>query len=469
MSTFQLVQRHEIMERCFKKVQKMVALCAIEALNRSLPETWFTDLIAEEKSKLNQSKFVPTLHIRKNDKVELKIDTPEKIDFQAVIKIITKNKNQRDPLVKLFSLSAGSLCDLGDKLIDLRNKIIAHEGAEEMLKDLHTRTPEEQQEIIYNYNLLMVGFIQFLSYFPTLQIGDDLPFYEQATQEWDDTKNRLKITRYAVEDVIQKENLPISPREFSAICSRIHITAYSERGDRYFFTDEYEKDIEAIRVISELQAQTPPAYPQPIVVAEKPAKKPPYVLVAVLIGVILLLVSLLMWALWLLPKWGGGSSTTPTTNAPVTTTAPAATPDGTTVGSAASTTTTAPAVPTGTHIRGEGSFGGLTLRIDQKASGTLFFTYENDDRMSYSLGWVNQAEVVIETSVKTYYGRVIANNTTHIIDKNASGEYMVNLSEDVEGVISRITINNVCPLDDRGLPSVMGSEGTSIRIPITYY
>ena len=468
MSTFQLMQRHEIMEGCFKKVQKMVALCAIEALNQSLPETWFTDLIADEQQKLNQKKFVPILHVRKNEKVELKIDTPEKIDFQAVIKIITKNKAQRDPLAKQFSLNTTALTDLGDKLIDLRNKIIAHEGAQEMLKDLHTRTPEEQQEIIYNYNLLMVGFIQFLSYFPTIQIGDDSPFYEQATQEWDNTKNRLKIVRYSVEQVIAEEHLPVSPREFSAICSRIHITAYSEKGQRYFFTDEYEKDIEAIRVIAELQQQATTPAPTPLFVQSKPQKKTPYALIAVLVGVILLLISLLMWVLWLLPQWSGSDDTTTTT----TVAAGTPLPSGTTVGSPSSDTgssaTTTVAVPTGTHIRGEGSFGGLTLRIDQKAAGTLMFTYENDHRMAYSLGWVNQAEVVIETSVKTYYGSVISNNMTHKIGKNASGEYMVSLPEDVEGVISRVTVNNVCPLDESGLPSIMGSEGTSIRIPITY-
>ena len=167
-----------------------------------------------------------------------------------------------------------------------------------------------------------------------------------------------------------------------------------------------------------------------------------------------------------MPKWGGNSSTTPTTNVAVTTTAPAAAPGSTTVGSAP---TTAPAAPTGTHIRGEGSFGGLTFRIDQKASGTLTFSYENDATMTYSLGWTNEAEVVIETSVKTYYGSVIANNFTHKIGKNATGQYLIRLNEDVEGVISRVTVNNVCPLDDSGLPSIMGSEGTSIRIPITYY
>lgn len=115
-------------------------------------------------------------------------------------------------------------------------------------------------------------------------------------------------------------------------------------------------------------------------------------------------------------------------------------------------------------IRGETTYGGLTLTIDQKLSGGIVVKYENDDDKAYSLGWVQNAKVQIKTSEANVEAQVA--KSTFKIDKDTTGSFVIEVKGEISGTVEEIVIHNVNALSKDGLPSFSQKDKT-IHIPIT--
>ena len=126
--------------------------------------------------------------------------------------------------------------------------------------------------------------------------------------------------------------------------------------------------------------------------------------------------------------------------------------------------TTAPAV---VKISGSATHNGLTFTVDQKLSNRFVIKVKNEDACAYSFGWVNPAEIVIETTTSTYFGKVDGWGNTKI-EAGSSGQLVVNIQEEIEGDIESITIQNINALNDRNLPVNGSTAGSVVDIYITY-
>ena len=81
---------------------------------------------------------------------------------------------------------------------------------------------------------------------------------------------------------------------------------------------------------------------------------------------------------------------------------------------------------------------------------------------------MQSAAVVIETDVNTYYCNVQGSSNTNKIAVGGKGRFTIVAEDDIEGTIKSITVENVLPLTDVGLPEMSNTVGFIMEIPITY-
>ena len=115
------------------------------------------------------------------------------------------------------------------------------------------------------------------------------------------------------------------------------------------------------------------------------------------------------------------------------------------------------------RIRGEGSYEGLKLTVDQAPSSGIRVSYENDEGNAFSLGWVKNAQVLIKTSDGSLEAHVA--QTSLKIEKETVGSFVIEVAGTISGTVEKIVIHDVYILSDNGLPK--GNSTQSITIPIT--
>ena len=125
---------------------------------------------------------------------------------------------------------------------------------------------------------------------------------------------------------------------------------------------------------------------------------------------------------------------------------------------------TAPNAATAKVIRGQGSYEGLLLTIDQKLSGGISVQYENSDANAFSLGWVETAKVTVKTTEGNVGGQVTKNGVK--IGKGTTGTFVIEISDEIPGTVQEIVIHNVNALNAMGLPDHT-KRNQNVTIPIT--
>ncbi len=106
-----------------------------------------------------------------------------------------------------------------------------------------------------------------------------------------------------------------------------------------------------------------------------------------------------------------------------------------------------------------GKLDKLILYTDSNPASTLEIIYENGDRYAYSLGWVQNAEVVLKTDKGNIFGSVMS--TSFKIGQNATGHFTVRFEDfDETATILEIRLNNILQLNN-GLPTP-GSVGDTL-------
>lgn len=444
--------------QCFDTIEKRVTLCATEVIDTAMSEknpNWFSAFRGKE------------LKLPENAIIERRHNTIRDLDFQPAIKLFLFRESKVDygdadtwnisyvfekyNLPRTYSADKPSrFKKIVGNLVFSRNELTGHLSAEEIEARLLTASEKELENIIFKYSECIHDLISFLSYFPDAKGIHPEPHFDYAKRLFAETEHKYDIAKYKMSEVIEKERLGISEDAFADFCRQIHVNTSTEMGIRYFETDDYDRVVRVIRTIIENGGAKPPAEPRPNYL-------PAIAIIATLLVVLTVLLILLI------PRLRGKTSDNDSSSSKPSYSQKA--PGNTSSGSSDIST---PTTSKKTKIKGEVSLGTLDLSIDQRVSNSFMINVKNNGSTRYALGWVQKANVVIETSEKTYYGTLVERPSTYI-DPGSTGVISINLEETIEGDIEKIIIKNIIPLSESGLPAQTGSTGLTAIMSIEYY
>ena len=467
----ELVEKSAILpKRCrdiaegFTEISDMTTTAGVTVIDTvlsGLDPDWFQKFKKEEKGVTPESNRIV------NETRDEKVPSPYNMDFQAVMKMFNFRKEKVEPINEAYSLGiTPSKYDSPflltvNNLIDVRNDIVGHLDAIQIKHKNNAKfDSEEEQRLIFKYREGVLECVTFLSYFKDVKDEDGQSFYEKARAVRRRLEKIYNVVQYPIDVAIKNERLRINVARFMEICNDVYINTSSESGKAYFYTDDYNHAIQVIRVVANLK-KTPEQRKNNLLLIL-------FVALAVAVAIIVMMLK---------PKDTNNITPQPpsqsqgTTSKEDTSSTTSSAPQnsssqGSSTVSTESSSSSKPVVP---KISGETTINdGLTLSINQSLSKTFKIAYKNESGKAYSLGWVQSAGVVIETTENTYYCNVQGSGNTNKIAVGGKGQFTVVVDEDIEGQIQSITIENILPLTEVGLPEHSNTVGTIAEIPITY-
>ncbi len=450
--------------QCFDTIEKRVTLCATEVIDAAMSEknpNWFSAFRGKE------------LRLPENSVIERRHNSIRDLDFQPAIKLFLYRESKVDygdadtwnisavfekyNLPRTFSADRPSrFKKLVSNLIFSRNELTGHLSAEEIEAMLLTATEKELEDIIFKYRESIQELISFLAYFPEVKGNHPVAHFEYAKNLLSETEKKYDIVKYHAIAVIGNEGLGVSENDFADICRNIRVNTSTVDGVLYFETDDYARTIQIIRAMLETRAAATAAAVQP-----EPERQRVNYLPAIAIILSLLLVLGILLAL-LIPRLSGNTDNTSSNPKPKNN-------KGTSVSASSDFSSSDPSSTSKKgKIRGEATIGTLTFTIDQKPSNVFGITVENSGGNSFCLGWVEKAQVVIETSEDTYYSTVYE-KPSFKIEPGSTKQFTVNFNGSLNGDIQKITIKNILPLSASGLPEGSDVVGYQAIINIEHY
>lgn len=111
-------------------------------------------------------------------------------------------------------------------------------------------------------------------------------------------------------------------------------------------------------------------------------------------------------------------------------------------------------------VSGSAEIDGLVFTVSKISGNTVTIDYENEQN-SFSIGWVQSADVTAETTNGTYYSYL---NDNHITIRPGDSDSFRVTFNDMSGDITKITISDIYLLSDRGLPSSRDGETVEITL-----
>ena len=465
-----LPQRCELASDCFFRLEEWVQLCALEIIDTAMSaknKGWYGSFKEQEKTESDPIiKELP----------DKKFETIYKLDFQAGMRMLHFRIKKLKPVFDAYNLDRSYQSDfqkLLKRLIDTRNDISGHLDADSIRSKYATMDSEEALRLLFRFREGILDFILFLSYFPDKCASDGIPYVEKARAEWNATEKLLHVYQYQVETVIENENLNFSVTQFAEFCKTLHIIYRSDdNGKSFFATDDYKRSVQAIRVLAANLPKEKPAEPIAVQPAPMPTTKKHHaaiVIAAVAVVAVLLVVIILLLVENVLdhPKTPPAIPNE-STQAQQNDTSGSNLPNTNDFEEQPETgnSSTAPSEIVIPRIKGSNILGGLQISVDQIPSAYLTFSYTNDEQQSFSLGWVDSASVIVETTAGQFTGYVSKNSVK--LDKNSTGTFSVTFDSNFTGTIQSITIKNILPLSDMGLPENASTTGLSMNIPISY-
>ncbi len=451
--------------QCFDTIEKRVTLCATEVIDAAMSEknpNWFSAFRGKE------------LRLPENSVIERRHNSIRDLDFQPAIKLFLYRESKVDygdadtwnisavfekyNLPRTFSADRPSrFKKLVSNLIFSRNELTGHLSAEEIEAMLLTATEKELEDIIFKYRESIQELISFLAYFPEVKGNHPVAHFEYAKNLLNETEKKYDIVKYHALAVIGNENLEVSEQDFAEICRNIRVNTSTVNGVLYFETDDYARTIQIIRAMLETRATAA------VVPRAEPTKEKVNYLPAISIIACLLLVLGILLAL-LIPRLTGNADNSSSNSNPKRNNKGTSFSDSSDSFSSDTSSTTS----TKSKIRGEATIGTLTFTINQKPSNVFSVTVENSGGASFCLGWVEKAQVVIETSEDTYYSTVYE-KPSFKIEPGSTKQFTVNFNGSINGEIQRITIKNILPLSASGLPEGSDVVGYQAIINVEYY
>ncbi|MBR5529735.1 MAG: hypothetical protein IKU57_04585 [Oscillospiraceae bacterium] len=443
------------------EIERLTAICGAYAIDSVMGKEWFAKF--KEQEVALEFKLATV-------KVDQK--TIFNNDFQGIVKIFRFREEEGDvrnylkspvlitPVFDAFNLPRkergrsvfSAICDT---LIANRN-LVHHLG----LDAANTENAYELKGNIYFLKKAIIDCVTFLQYFKDVTDPKGRPYIDLVYQKIEELEKTCNIVRYHTLAVIKNEDLKITPEKFAEICQDLYITTAVIKGIYYFETNDYESDLRAIKTVLKSKSNVP----------VKKSRWPAVVLaLSAVLVVVLVVIALLTGA----GNTSGSGDFAPGNSANISadngsqldpeedTTAQSTTePTATTEPS----TTTAPAV---VKISGSATHDGLVFTVNQKLSNRFVIKVNNSDECDYAFGWVSPAEVVIETTTSTYFGKVDGYGNVKIM-AGSSGQLVVNIEEDIEGEIESITLQNINALSKNGLPINGSQNGAVVDILISY-
>lgn len=445
--------------QCFDTIEKRVTLCATEVIDAAMSEknpNWFSAFRGKE------------IKLPENAIIERRHNSIRDLDFQPAIKLFLYRESKVDygdadtwnisavfdkyNLPRTYSADRPSrFKKLVSNLIFSRNELTGHLSAEEIEAMLLTASEKELEDIIFKYRESIQELISFLAYFPEAKGNHPVTHFEYAKNLLAETEKKYDIIKYHALAVIGNEKLEVSEQDFAEICRNIRVNTSTVNGVLYFETDDYARTIQIIKAMLETRA-TAAVVPRPESIKEKVNYLPAISIIACLLLVLGILLTLLI------PRLTGNSDNDSAGNGSEKRGA------STSVSSSDLSSTTSK----NGKIRGEATISTLTFTVDQKPSNVFSVTVKNSGSASFCLGWVEKAQVVVETSEDTYYSTVYE-KPSFKIEPGSTKQFTVNFSGSLNGEIQKITIKNILPLSASGLPEGSDVVGYQAIINVEYY
>ena len=495
MATILDINGYTTMERCRNKIVDYVKVCAYKTLCAAASPasdpndtSWYAAFLDEERKSLkagvDKSKIIGLRESKGVSQVKTDKDGfilhCEDLDMQAFMKIFCFRPEYREMVLQTFGIkNKEAFIDICHKLRAFRNDELAHEPTKKSEEKLDGLTPEQEQELINQYNQDIAFLLNFLRFFPKFSAdrnaSEDKSYYNKAHNEWCEANTKLHIKEVELETVIQQENLTITVQTLEDICEKCGIPVFILDGKRILTTNDYKKTAKLICSMAQIWLQRNIDQSKNAEIEkeleisrakESSNRKHFGAIIALCIAFIGILVVLLLSLL---------GSDNDVDKTPENTTSgqvqqsqqgqqsqPGSNENDSSKEDTSSTDNDLiPDYDGPAFISGTGSYSGLTFQVNQMKATGILINYTNADTCDYSLGWVGGAQVDVKTSVGTF--TVSTGSENQKLLRNSCGSFSVNMGQELMGKILSITVREVKPLSASGLPN---GQSCTIEIPI---
>lgn len=527
MATILNIHGYITMRDCLDEIRRYVEVCAYKALcaaaspdNDPNDESWYPAFLDEERKIKEEMERILKEAAKTNQEVHpdrpiplrssgsqspqnrRKVETDSEgfilnckdLDMQAFMKVFFFRKSYREKVVETFGIVEKRIFrKTCDELITYRNAEFAHKPVEEAEKELAGLTPEQEQELIDQYNQNIALFFKFLRFFPKFSAEpgatEDQSYYNRAHSRWCEANKKLHMEEVELETVIRRENLAINVQTLEDICEKCGIPVFILDGKHLLITDDYnrtvkpicamaqvllqsdidqftnaeiKKELEKARAAARISQSKMESELEISRAKESSNRKHFGTVIGLCVAFIGILVILLLALLG--RDNGDNSGITPPNNQVQQGQQNQSGNNVNDSNSGDNSNTGDDLIPDydgPAFISGTGSYAGLTFQVNQMKAAGILINYTNTDTCDYCLGWVGGSQVDVKTSVGTF--TVSTGDGNQKLLHNSSGAFSVNMGQELMGKVLSITVRDINPLSASGLPH---GKSCTIEIPI---
>ena len=316
---------------------------------------------------------------------------------------------------------------LNNLMNNVRNEVYAHASA-----SMIENGAASVRYSVYGYNEAVNDMIKFASFFKQVTDNDGISYYEKML-----SMTHVKNS-YSIANTIKQENLKTDAGTFVTACNNLGIgISTSNNGELSFISSNYAGDLAQITLY----------------LNRKQSRKSKTVLIVIAVVVIAV-----ACAVALIFGLSGKNNDNNKQVEPRVTTSQAVATTAEPVPTEEETIPPTDPPTNGTHMYGEGSYAGLTFKVDQELDNHIEVLYENGENQM-KIG-TPSAYFIIETESGKHYSETYED--FDFVAPYSTGEIKLDYEKIDEKIVS-ITCDSVINFSGRG-----SSGKEKVIIPIEY-
>ncbi len=255
-----LVNQNKAFTDCYSEIESLVAICGAKAIDNIMSQNdpnWFAAFKQQEASMPEARRTVQPYHTSILDS-----------DFQGIVKIFRYRElpsdivNVVNPILvsdvfnhyNLPDRSCGpkAFSELCNTLISNRN-LVHHVSAEAISGNDENKIKSH----IIQCKKSIFDCIRFLEYFSDVRDSNGVSYLDRASQKLDQTEKSLGISSYNIPELLSREDINISIRDFVDLCADLHFDTYYRNGIAYLETENLGTSLAVIKTVIERTPQKP--------------------------------------------------------------------------------------------------------------------------------------------------------------------------------------------------------------------
>ena len=278
------VYQNKLYTECYGEIESLVAICGAKAIDTVMSAddpNWFAAFKAQEAAMPDSRRTVQPYHTSIYDS-----------DFQGIVKIFCYREVAADvggssPIIisdvfdryNLPAKTCGpkSFCELCKTLIANRN-LVHHVSAEAI-------SGNDEKKIkahITQCKKSIFDCLRFLEFFPDVCDSDGMSYLDKANNKLSQTEKNLGISSYNIPELLCRENINLTVKDFVDLCADLHFDTYYRNGIAYLESDNIGTTLAIVKTVLE---RTP---------AKKKSGKAMPIVFAVLLATIAILLAILI-------------------------------------------------------------------------------------------------------------------------------------------------------------------------------